>query len=107
METDVKMDTAPRAAEAALNANVLRLIGELDEFKGAWRAIGRIAPDRLTIPLALRANVVVIGSIATAWHLVSGVTWFPILSGVRIGSPNFWKRPRRGIEFTATWPDRD
>ena len=27
---------------------VLSLIAELDEFKGAWRAIGRIAPDRLS-----------------------------------------------------------
>ena len=26
---------------------ILSLIAELDEFKGAWRAIGRIAPDRL------------------------------------------------------------
>ena len=27
---------------------MLKIIGELDEFKGAWRAIGRIAPDRLS-----------------------------------------------------------
>lgn len=27
---------------------VLSLISELDEFKGAWRAIGRIAPERLS-----------------------------------------------------------
>ena len=27
---------------------VLSLIAELDEFKGAWQAIGRIAPDRLS-----------------------------------------------------------
>lgn len=26
---------------------ILRLIAEIDEFKGAWAAIGRIAPDRL------------------------------------------------------------
>jgi Fic family protein len=27
---------------------ILSLIAEIDEFKGAWRAIGRIAPDRLS-----------------------------------------------------------
>ena len=27
---------------------ILTLISELDEFKGAWQAIGRIAPDRLS-----------------------------------------------------------
>jgi hypothetical protein len=27
---------------------VLRLVAEIDEFKGAWAAIGRISPDRLT-----------------------------------------------------------
>lgn len=39
----------------ALNASTLRitpeilsLIAEIDEFKGAWRAIGRIAPERLS-----------------------------------------------------------
>ncbi|MCP3951939.1 MAG: Fic family protein, partial [Desulfobacterales bacterium] len=27
---------------------VLKLISELDEFKGSWQAIGRIAPERLS-----------------------------------------------------------
>ena len=27
---------------------ILSLVSEIDEFKGAWRALGRIAPDRLT-----------------------------------------------------------
>lgn len=45
---DASSDTAPRAPETAVNAAILRLVGALDEFKGAWRAIGRIAPDRLT-----------------------------------------------------------
>lgn len=40
------------AAMIALNPltitpTMLSLVAELDEFKGAWRAIGRIAPDRL------------------------------------------------------------
>ncbi len=31
-----------------ITPSILSLIAELDEFKGAWRAIGRIAPDRLS-----------------------------------------------------------
>jgi Fic family protein len=31
-----------------ITPEVLSLIAEIDEFKGAWRAIGRIAPDRLS-----------------------------------------------------------
>jgi len=31
-----------------INNDVLNLISELDEFKGAWQAIGRIAPERLS-----------------------------------------------------------
>ncbi len=40
---------------------MLRLIGEIDEFKGAWRALGTLAPDRL---MALRrvATIESIGS---------------------------------------------
>ncbi len=40
---------------------ILKLIAEIDEFKGAWAAIGRISPDRLT---ALRriATIESIGS---------------------------------------------
>lgn len=48
MELDRQLDSAPKAAETAVNAPALSLIAALDEFKGAWRAIGRIAPDRLT-----------------------------------------------------------
>ena len=28
--------------------DILRLIAELEEFKGRWQALGRLAPDRLT-----------------------------------------------------------
>ena len=44
-----------------ITKEVLALIAELDEFKGAWRAIGRLAPDRL---LALKkvATIESIGS---------------------------------------------
>jgi hypothetical protein len=30
-----------------LTPDLLRLVGEIDEFKGAWRALGSLAPDRL------------------------------------------------------------
>lgn len=31
-----------------ITPKILSLVAEIDEFKGAWRAIGRIAPDRLS-----------------------------------------------------------
>ena len=45
----------------AITPEILRLIAEIDEFKGAWAAIGRISPARLT---ALRrvATIESIGS---------------------------------------------
>ena len=44
-----------------ISPKILKLIAEIDEFKGAWTAIGRISPDRLT---ALRqiATIESIGS---------------------------------------------
>jgi len=30
-----------------LTPDVLRLVGDIDEFKGAWKALGSLAPDRL------------------------------------------------------------
>lgn len=30
-----------------LTPDLLRLVGEIDEFKGAWKALGNLAPDRL------------------------------------------------------------
>jgi Fic family protein len=30
-----------------LTSDLLRLVGEVDEFKGAWKALGTLAPDRL------------------------------------------------------------
>src|SRR6266852_1115337 len=37
-----------QAANLQITPEVLNLIAELDEFKGAWRALGRLAPDRLS-----------------------------------------------------------
>ena len=38
----------PAIADLRISAQVLKLIGGIDEFKGAWQAIGRIAPERLS-----------------------------------------------------------
>ncbi|MBI5762404.1 MAG: Fic family protein [Planctomycetes bacterium] len=36
-----------RAGSITITQEMLSLIAEIDEFKGAWRALGKIAPDRL------------------------------------------------------------
>ena len=48
-------------AEIPISPEVLSLIAEIDEFKGAWRALGTLAPERLS---ALRrvATIESIGS---------------------------------------------
>lgn len=60
MEMDAKMDELKTDA-LPITPEVLRLIAEIDEFKGAWRAIGRIAPDRLS-RLRRAATIESIGS---------------------------------------------
>lgn len=44
-----------------ITPEILKLIARIDEFRGAWRALGRLAPDRLS---ALRrvATIESIGS---------------------------------------------
>jgi hypothetical protein len=37
-----------RADTLQITPEVLRLISRIDEFKGAWRALGTLAPDRLS-----------------------------------------------------------
>ena len=55
------MDGGIRTDTLAITPATLKLIAEIDEFKGAWTAIGRISPERLT---ALRriATIESIGS---------------------------------------------
>ena len=55
------MDDAIRTESIEITPGILKLIAEIDEFKGAWTAIGRISPERLT---ALRriATVESVGS---------------------------------------------
>ncbi|MEQ9124757.1 MAG: Fic family protein [Alphaproteobacteria bacterium] len=44
MKTDGALDTST----LRITDDILKAIAEIDEFKGAWRAIGRIAPERLS-----------------------------------------------------------
>ncbi|MAE44241.1 MAG: AsnC family transcriptional regulator [Magnetovibrio sp.] len=48
MEMDVLMDAALITSTLKITNEILSLIAEIDEFKGTWRAIGRIAPERLS-----------------------------------------------------------
>ncbi len=48
MEIDGKMGATINISTLEVTNEVLSLISEIDEFKGSWRAIGRIAPERLT-----------------------------------------------------------
>lgn len=45
---DGESEVARQAATLRITPATLAVVSELDEFKGAWRAIGRIAPDRLS-----------------------------------------------------------
>ena len=42
------MGVGIQTATLEITPEILKLIAEIDEFKGAWAAIGRISPDRLT-----------------------------------------------------------
>ena len=55
----------PNLAGLKISAETLRLIGGIDEFKGAWRVIGRLAPERLS---ALR-HVATIESIGSSTRI--------------------------------------
>ena len=48
METDGKTWGLPDASSLPITGELLTLIGEIDEFKGAWLAVGRLAPERLS-----------------------------------------------------------
>jgi Fic family protein len=61
MEMEVEMGGVNFTDTLTITPEMLNLIAEIDEFKGAWAALGRISPDRLT---ALRrvATIESIGS---------------------------------------------
>ena len=55
------MDDGIRADRLTITPEILKLISEIDEFKGAWAAIGRISPERLAV-LRRVATIESIGS---------------------------------------------
>lgn len=59
------MDVTKQMASLYITPETLRLIGELDEFKGAWRALRALAPERLA---ALR-HVAAIESIGSSTRI--------------------------------------
>jgi Fic family protein len=48
MEMDGELEVGFNLATLKITPQLLVLIAEIDEFKGAWRALGRIAPERLS-----------------------------------------------------------
>jgi Fic family protein len=48
MKMDETMGATINISTLEVTNEILSLISQIDEFKGAWRAIGRIAPERLT-----------------------------------------------------------
>jgi len=74
------------ASTLKITPEVLSLIAEVDEFKGAWRAIGRIAPERLS---SLR-RVATIESIGSSTRIegarLSDRDVENLLANIRIGS---------------------
>ena len=42
------MDGSLNVSSLQISGEILKLITEIDEFKGAWLAIGRLAPERLS-----------------------------------------------------------
>jgi Fic family protein len=61
MELEVEMDGGIRTDTLTITPAILKLIAEIDEFKGAWMALGRISPERLTA-LRRAATIESIGS---------------------------------------------
>lgn len=55
------MGTTINISTLQITDEILKAVAEIDEFKGAWKAIGRIAPDRL-INLRRVATIESIGS---------------------------------------------
>ena len=75
-----------RSDTLVITPEILALIAEIDEFKGAWRAIGRIAPERLS---SLR-RVATIESIGSSTRIegarLSDRDVERLLSNLQIGS---------------------
>ncbi|MGE0421622.1 MAG: Fic family protein [Reyranellaceae bacterium] len=69
-----------------ITPEMLSLVAEIDEFKGAWRAIGRIAPERLS---SLR-RVATIESVGSSTRIegarLSDREVETLLAGIRVGA---------------------
>lgn len=82
---DEKMEF-PNTATVRITPEILSLIAEIDEFKGAWRAIGRIAPERLS---SLR-RVATIESVGSSTRIegarLTDREVEKLLSNIRLGS---------------------
>lgn len=80
------MEFGSAVAALRITPGILSLIAEIDEFKGAWRAIGRIAPDRL---VSLR-RVATIESIGSSTRIegarLSDLDVERLLSNLQVGS---------------------
>jgi len=37
----------PNSSSLQITPEILALVSEIDEFKGAWRALGQLAPEQL------------------------------------------------------------
>lgn len=68
MESDDKVDAALGTSSLRITPRLVALIGEIDEFKGSWRALGRLAPDRLS---SLR-RVATIESVGSSTRIEGG-----------------------------------
>lgn len=80
------MDCILNASSLKITNEILKLISEIDEFKGTWRAIGRIAPERLS---SLR-HVATIESIGSSTRIegvkLSNLEIEQLLSNIKIKS---------------------
>jgi hypothetical protein len=45
---DVVLASMISSNAVQISPEILSLIAQIDEFKGAWRALGTLAPDRLS-----------------------------------------------------------
>jgi hypothetical protein len=70
---DVVLGFMIRSDTVQITPEILSLIAEIDEFKGAWRALGSLAPDRLS---ALR-RVATIESIGSSTRIEGSQTFGP------------------------------
>lgn len=80
------MDGAPNVSSLRVTGEILGLIAEIDEFKGAWLAVGRLAPERLS---RLR-HVATVESIGSSTRIEGARLSDPeveqLLSAIEVGS---------------------